>query len=176
VVHGIVLSHEGTISVESAPGDGTCFTIDLPGLNASPTPVPSVIPADTATASTRPATRARVLYVDDDPALVRLIAKLLERRGFSVAGFTEQGRAIDAVRADPQAFDIVLTDFNMRGLSGVDVARAVRAIRANLPVVLMSGFVDEDTRDRAVAAGVSEVVLKGTSADEISRVVERLLR
>ena len=67
------------------------------------------------------------------------------------------------------------TDFNMRGLSGVEVARKTRAGRAYLPIILVSGFVDEEARRRAMAVGVNRILATGASAYELSRAVERLL-
>ncbi|MEZ5706904.1 MAG: ATP-binding protein [Burkholderiaceae bacterium] len=72
--------------------------------------------------------RRHVLYLDDDDTLVFLVRRLLERRGFVVTSFTDQNEAIDAVRARPDAFDLLMTDFNMPGMSGLDVAKAVLAI------------------------------------------------
>ena len=79
-----------------------------------------------------------ILYLDDDEALVYLVRRLLERHGFRVSGYIDQGEALAALRAEPHLFDLVLTDYNMPGMSGLDVAREVRAIRAGLPVASTS--------------------------------------
>ena len=80
------------------------------------------------------------------------------------------------LRRDPHAFDLVLTDYNMPGMSGLDVAREIMAIRADLPVAIATGFADEVLRTRAAAAAVREIVPKPLSVDEFYATVERLLR
>lgn len=153
VVHGIVQSHDGAITVQSAPGQGAAFCIYLPvvapALSAEGDAPQSVVVSAPSAASPG----LRVLYLDDDDALVLLMGRYLERRGYLMTTFTNQIEALQALRADPQAFDLVLTDFNMPGLSGIDVARQACALRANLPVVIISGFIDEDLRTQARAAG-----------------------
>jgi len=116
-----------------------------------------------------------ILYLDDDDALVFLVRRLLERRGYKVTALTDQNEAIEAVRSQPDAFHLFMTDHNMPGMSGLDVARAVRAIRPTLPVALSSGYIDDALQARALAAGVREVVLKTDAVDAFCDVVARLL-
>jgi CheY-like chemotaxis protein len=117
-----------------------------------------------------------ILYVDDDESLVFLVDRLLKRRGFRVSTFTDQRAALDALRADLALFDLVVTDYNMPGMSGLDVAREVRAIRADLPVAVASGFVDEALREQAGAAGVREVIFKADAAEDLCDSLARLAR
>jgi PAS domain S-box-containing protein len=156
-VYGIVQTHEGAITVESALGKGTTFTIYLPiaeGVSASPVVEASV---SAPTASTQGA-GLHVLYLDDDEALIYLVKRLLDRRGYRVTAFTDQNAALAALRANPAAFDLVLTDYNMPGMSGLDVAREARAIRADLPVAVASGYIDEELQVQAAGVGVRELI------------------
>jgi two-component system, cell cycle sensor histidine kinase and response regulator CckA len=173
VAHGIVQKHEGTITVQSQPGQGTTFTVHLPAIDVqSHAQAPErekgvVMPAPTLTGG------KSILYVDDDGALIQLITRLLKRRGFRAAGYTDQKEALQALRADPAAFDLVLTDYNMPGMSGLAVAREVKAFNPNMPVAVITGFIDEELLAQADCAGVSEIIFK---ADDVDVFCESVLR
>ena len=172
VVRGIVLAHEGAITVDSTPGKGTTFTIYLPAAETS-----DAAPADPGTAAVPGAQGGgaqHILYIDDDESLVFLMRRLLERRGFRVSGHIKQSDALDALRADPRQFSLVVTDYNMPGMSGLEVARAVRAIRPDLPVVLASGFIDDELRERASEAGVMELIFKADAVEDLCDAFARL--
>ena len=126
-------------------------------------------------ADTSSATQRHILYLDDDDTLVFLVRRLLERRGYKVTAFTEQQQAIDALRADPQAFHLLMTDYNMPGMSGIDVARAVLAIRPDLPVAVASGYISDELQAEAQAAGVTEVVFKTDAVEAFCEIVARLV-
>jgi len=178
VVHGIVQEHGATIEVRSEPGAGTTFRISFPEVES--------IPSHTAAKSRgtmsgdiaeRSAGGGRhVLFVDDDESIVFLMTRLLKRRGFRVSGFSDPGAALAAVRAEPYEYDLAVTDYNMPGMSGIDLARALRDIRADLPVVLASGYITEELRSGAPAAGVSEVIYKPNTVDDLCEAVARLAR
>lgn len=124
-----------------------------------------------------PNTPARhILYLDDDDTLVFLVRRLLERRGYQVSAFADQQQAIDAVRADPQGFHLLMTDYNMPGMSGIDVARAVLTIRPDLPVAVASGYISDELQAEAQAAGVTEVVFKTDAVEAFCEVVARLAK
>ena len=166
VVHGIVQAHEGAIVVASQPGKGTTFTLYLPIAAPMPgVPAPGV-----------PQRGGRhVLYLDDDVALVSLVKRLLERRGIRVSAHSSQRAALDALRADPAAFDLLLTDYNMPEMSGLDVAREARSIRADLPIAIASGFIDEALRAQAAAAGVHQLIFKASAVEDFCATIEGLL-
>jgi two-component system, cell cycle sensor histidine kinase and response regulator CckA len=106
---------------------------------------------------------------------VFLVRRLLERRGYKVTTFTDQDAAIDAVRGQPGAFDLLMTDFNMPGKSGLDVARAVLAIDPNLPVAVASGYITDELQAEAMAAGVREVVFKTDAVEDFCNLVAKLV-
>jgi DNA-binding NtrC family response regulator len=115
-----------------------------------------------------------VLYLDDEASLVRMIEALLERFGYRVSGFTRPGEAFAALRRDPRAFDAVLTDQNMPGVSGLEVAQIVTNIRADLPVILTSGHIPERLEEDAAAAGVREILQKPCTIQELCAALERV--
>ena len=124
----------------------------------------------------RTASGQHILYLDDDESLVFLVKRLLERRGYRVSGHTDQREALNALRADAAGFDLVVTDYNMPGMSGLDVAREVRAIREDLPVAVASGFIDEALRAQAGGAGVRELIFKANAVEDLCEAIARLLR
>jgi PAS domain S-box-containing protein len=174
VVHGILQAHGGAVVVESQPGKGTTFRLYLPPVEAEDgAPAPDQGAAATSPAPSLSGSR-HILYLDDDESLTFLIRRLLERRGCRVSGYIDQHEALTALRADPAGFDLVVTDYNMPGMSGLDVAHAVRAIRADLPVAIASGFIDEALHAQAEGAGVRELIFKANAAEDLCEAVARL--
>lgn len=169
VVHGIVQAHQATMEVESTPGGGSTFRIYFPAIDA---PVEETTRPDAVGAPIDGAGK-RVLYVDDEEAIIFLMKRLLERQGFRVSGFTDPREAVATVRANPDQFDLAVTDFNMPGMSGLAVAGALREIRADLPVVLASGYITEELRQKAPAAGVRELIYKPNTVDDLCEAVAR---
>ena len=170
VVHGIVKAHEASIEVESPPGEGSTFHICFPAVDAP------VAAATTAAVAATPANGQgkHLLYIDDEEAILLLMQRLLERQGYRVSTFTSPEKALAAARADPAQFDLAVTDYNMPGMSGLNVAIALRDIRADLPVVLASGYITEELRANAPAAGISELIYKPDTVDELCEAVARI--
>ena len=193
VVHGVMRTHQGGIDVRSAPGQGSQFTLYFPALAQEalqqpeqpeqperpeqprqPTPAPAP-EAATATATAAVARPRHVMYVDDDEALVFLVQRLLRRRGYEVSGFTDPHAAAAALRAAPQQYDLLVTDYNMPGYCGVDLVREARSIRADLPVALASGYITADIEREALAEGARALIHKPNDAAELCATVQRLV-
>ena len=117
-----------------------------------------------------------ILYLDDDDTLVFLVRRLLERRGYRVTAMLNQQDVISAVRDNPTGFDLLLTDFNMPGMSGLEVAKAVLAINPALPVAVASGYITDELQAEALAAGVREVVFKTDAVEDFCAMVARLVK
>ena len=117
-----------------------------------------------------------ILLIDDDASVLRSIKFLLERCGYVVSDYTDQEVALDALRLDSSRFDLILIDYNMPGMSGIEVARAARMIRSGLPVAITSGYIDKELRSLADAAGVQELIPKPCSGDALIAIVERLTK
>ena len=171
VVHGIMRTHEGTVQVESTPGVGSVFTLNFPP--AHPDAVPAA--AEVRQPSIVRGRGQRVMYVDDDEALVFLVDRALSRKGFSVSTFTDPHEAAAVLRERPLDFDLLVTDYNMPGYCGVDLLREARQIRPDLPVALASGYVTAEIEQSALAEGARALIHKPNDVDELCDTVQRLL-
>jgi two-component system, cell cycle sensor histidine kinase and response regulator CckA len=171
VAHGIMQAHEGAIVAHSEPGRGSSFELYFPRAQ-------SVAHALAAPEAATPASEGRgqhVLYIDDDEAHLFLIKRTMERWGYRVSAYLEQREALDALLAGAVHFDLVMTDFKMPGMSGLEVAQAIHRARPDLPVIVISGYINEELRAQAAAAGVSELVFKAQELEELRDVVQRLV-
>ncbi len=175
-VHGIVTAHGGLVHVESLPGLGTTVHLLLPLDEEAAVLATEALPAPVLTEAEAPPPRPRhVLYVDDDEPLMHLMQALLERLGFRVTVHLDAAAALEAVRAAPASFDLVVTDFNMPTLTGLDLAAELVSVRKDLPVVILSGYVSDAVRAEAAKVGVRRVIAKGGSVDELRGVVRGLM-
>ena len=154
LVHGIVADFGGAIDVATQAGAGTTFTIWLPAAGDTPRP------ASQAARELPRGNGETVMIVDDEPALVALAEETLAELGYEPAGFESGVSALEAFRAEPQRFDLVLTDEAMPELTGVELAREMRRVRSDLPIVLMSGHGSAQLAERAHAAGIGKVLSK----------------
>jgi CheY-like chemotaxis protein len=169
VVHGIVKAHEAHLELDSSPGTGSEFRIYFPASEAD-------VKDSSASATLAAPIQGEgkhVLYVDDEEAIIFLMTRLLERQGYRVSGYTSPQEALAAVRADPGQYDIAVTDYSMPGMSGLALASELRKIRADLPVVLASGYITEELRHEAPAAGVRELIYKPDTVEDLCDAVAR---
>lgn len=177
VVHGIVKFHGGLIDVSSKPGRGTSFTIDLPAASGMPDAGQQLAAAPQINAPTLTKSGAgrHILYLDDDDSLIFLVRRLLEIEGFKVSAFSEQSEAIAAVAAGGDAFDLVITDFNMPGMNGIEVLREMLTINPALRTAIASGFVDEALTEAARQVGVNRLIFKESAVEDFCAVIRGLI-
>ena len=177
VAHGIVKLHGGAILVESALGQGSHFELVLPLVADAPDSAPPAARTALATIAAPVAVGRgeHVLYIDDDPVMVILVESLLKAAGFRVSCLDDPHEALRRSSNPDEAIDLVVTDFNMPTLSGLDVAQALQRQRPDLPVVISTGYATDQLRGQARQAGVRAVLQKEYTLEQLVGVVRRLL-
>jgi CheY-like chemotaxis protein len=170
LVHGIVADFGGAIDVATQVGVGTTITIWLPATGR----VPRLL-AEPAGALPR-GHGETVMVVDDERALVTLAEETLAELGYEPVGFDSSLAALEAFRAEPKRFDLVLTDETMPDLTGTELAREMRQLRRDIPIILMSGYSGALLAERAQAAEVIDMLRKPLVRRDIAVPVSRALQ
>jgi signal transduction histidine kinase/CheY-like chemotaxis protein len=168
VVHGIVANHSGAITVQSTPGEGTVFTIYFPRIDET-------IESVTQPAEPIPHGEGCVLFVDDEDTLAQLGQIMLEHLGYHVVSKTSSIEALEAFRATPQRFDLVITDQTMPHMTGEALARELRDIRPDIPIILCTGFSHTANAERARALGIDAFCTKPFVARDLAVTVQQVL-
>jgi signal transduction histidine kinase/CheY-like chemotaxis protein len=170
LVQGIVAEFGGAIDVATLLNVGTTITIWFPAAR----PAPRIL-AEPAGALPR-GNGETIMIVDDEPALVALAEETLAALGYEPLGFCSSLAALQAFRAEPTRFDLVLTDEMMPDLTGTELAREILQLRPDSSIILMSGYGGPQLRERAQAAGVLEVLRKPLVRRDIAEPVARALQ
>jgi len=165
MVHGIISRQGGRIEVRSEVGVGTTFDVLLP-VSRKPTRIDQVI----STADLLRGT-GRILLVDDEAQVVQVTGELLSSLGYKVTGRTSPIAAYALFLENPDGFDLILTDLTMPELTGVELSTRIKAIRADLPVVLFTGYSDQLSREEAQAGGIEHYCMKPVSLRELSKII-----
>jgi PAS domain S-box-containing protein len=168
VVHGIMQSHDGIITADSRLAEGTVFNLYFPACASAAETVVLAAPAPRGQGQ-------RILFVDDEAPLATLGRKTLERMGYAVDARTDAQEALAAVRATPDAYDLVVTDQMMPVLMGTGLAEQIHVIRPDLPILLITGYTATLTPERLRPLGIRELILKPVSVAALGAVVGRIL-
>ena len=168
VVHGIVQNHGGIIEVESTVGKGTTFYVYLPR-------VESKIKDDIKTLQTIPSGDERILFIDDDHSLAELGGKLLATLGYQVSTETDPHHALKVIKEKPNAFDLVITDLIMPGLTGEVLAAEVLKLNPRMPIIACTGFSEKLSEDRIIQAGIKGVLYKPITIHHMAQVIRQAL-
>lgn len=169
VVHGIMDTHGGAIAVESTVGTGTVFTLYFP---ANDTSEPEVVLEVTPTPRGH---GERILVVDDEVVLARMMHHVLTSLGYEVETSNHPVAALELVSADPARFDLVLSDLTMPGMTGLELAARLREVRADLPIVLVTGNTDAVSPSEVEARGLNGLLNKPASIHELGSAVHATL-
>jgi signal transduction histidine kinase/ActR/RegA family two-component response regulator len=169
LVYAIVTDAGGAIDVHSIPGQGSTFTIYLPRAPDVPVAEETAIPLSRGNGE-------RVLLIDDEDNILAMTAQVLSRLGYEPVSFSDSHAALAAFEAAPRSFDVVVvTNDVMPGLTGTRLARMLRQQRRELPIVLVSGYSSPTLAQRALAAGVSELLVKPLQPRDIAAALARVL-
>ncbi len=169
VVHGIVVNHQGTTTVESALGRGSTFELYLPQLDEP------AADEETPLEPELPRGNERILFVDDEEAIAVLAQNMLSHLGYQAEVYTRSALALEAFASDPERFDLVITDQTMPSMTGEMLALAIRRIRPDIPVILCTGYSHVISSERAKALGFNAFCLKPLLTQELSEIIRCVL-
>jgi CheY-like chemotaxis protein len=170
MVHGIMKDHHGDVQLSSVPGEGTSVDCFFPVSDTAESE------AGTSPSAAPRGAGQRILYLDDEVALADVGKRRLIALGYEVAVANDPIRALELLRNTPAAFDLVITDYSMPRMSGVEFARLVMTLRPGLPVVLLTGFLEDFPADRLSEAGVRRLVRKPVTAFDLVQAVHDVLQ
>jgi PAS domain S-box-containing protein len=169
VVHGIVKSHEGALTLESDMGKGTTVHVFLPWAQG-------VEPWEPVPSGPIPTGKERILLVDDEEMQVQTLQHMLERLGYQVIAKTRAPEALETFKTQPEAFDLVITDQTMSGMTGADLAREVLQIRPDMPVILYTGYSETFDEEQARSIGIRDFALKPLTVRDMAERIRRALK
>jgi len=168
VVHGIVKRHGGEILVKSEVGRGTVFDVFIPAVDSS-------LKREASGSETLPKGSERILLVDDEPAIAAMGARILEQLGYKVTAKTNPSEALDLFRSQSDQFDLIITDYTMPQMVGTKLADECRQIRAELPVIICTGYSEKLTKEEPERVGANAVAMKPLDRKQLAMLVREVL-
>ncbi|MBC2704896.1 PAS domain-containing sensor histidine kinase [Desulfobacula sp.] len=169
VVHGIVKSLGGAVQVYSEPGKGTKFHVYFP-VEKSSFEKQSIQTKEPVRGGTE-----RILLVDDEDVIVTMEKQILERLGYQVTSRTSSLEALEAFRANPDRFDLVITDMAMPNMAGDKLSVELIKIRSDIPVLLCTGFSETISEEKATSLGIKGFILKPIVAQDLAKKIREIL-
>jgi CheY-like chemotaxis protein len=169
VVHGIIKSLGGHITVYSEKGEGTTFRVYLPCFMDGSTPEAEdeILPL--------PHGNETILMVDDQQVIVEMVELMLKALGYTMMTYTDSRKALDAFKADPDRIQLVITDMAMPYMQGDELARKILEIRPEIPVILCTGFSEILNEEKAKLIGIKEYIMKPIVKKDLAMLVRRVL-
>ncbi|WP_163338573.1 DUF3365 domain-containing protein [Desulfopila sp. IMCC35008] len=168
IVSGIVKSYGGKIGVDSTLGVGTTFTLTFPEFRGN-------VLHEIESAEATPTANKRLLIVDDEKYIADLMKRRTERLGYHVTALTDSLEALQLFKADPETFDLVITDQTMPSLTGYNLAIELMKIRPDIPVIICTGYNSNIDSEKAKSIGVRFCISKPVEKDELARTIREAL-
>ena len=168
VIHGIVRGYSGAINVKSEPGKGTTFYLLFPRIEKE-------VYSGEKTIISIPGGNERIFFVDDEKYMVDAVKPMLEGIGYQVTTRTSSLEALEAFRAQPEKFDLVITDMTMPYMTGAELARGIIKIRSDIPIILCTGFSELIDEKKAKEMGIRAFVMKPIVRREMAEIIREVL-
>ncbi len=168
IVHGIIKSYGGFITLSSEPGKGTSFHIFLPVVSEELLPEKEAI-------KHIPVGKEKVLFIDDEGLLADMGKDMLERLGYHVTVRKSSFEALETFQNQPDHFDLVITDQTMPGMTGIDLARRMLQTRPDIPIILCTGYSSTTSEKKAKSMGIKAFALKPLSKKDIAVLIRKVL-
>ena len=169
VIHGIVKNYGGDIVVSSQSGKGSTFKVYLPVIDEFEEEIETTAP------STEINGTERILLVDDEKQIIDIEQQILERLGYKVTPKTDSEEALEEFAAQPDRFDLVITDMTMPKMTGDQLAKRMMDIKPQIPVILCTGFNEAITEEKALAMGIDKFVMKPIIKDDLANTIRTVL-
>jgi DNA-binding response OmpR family regulator len=170
VVHGIIKGNGGGIRVFSGPGRFTEFHLYLPRVDTIIDTEPTIFNQQHL-----PGGHEHILIVDDEEMLVDMMRQVLEQLGYTVSAHTNSTEALKAFCGCPQAYDLLITDMTMPGMTGTGLVKAVRAVRSDIPIILCTGFNEQIGQENSRSLGIQALIMKPVGMQQLAETILNVL-